>query len=380
VYNIETGKGSGGWYSLLVKTPALFNKEQFSVFRAVHTWRDRIARTDDDGVSFVMPNHVIFSIAKLMPMDMIALLGIAHPISHSVKSRTGELLEIIKSAKAAGNDGPSMMDVLRPEKEGAKGASQAVALPKAAESEIVAVDATQLISEKSSFWGGAFGSSIWDASPAQNGGSSLRLAIPLPQLSEEVFATSNGLANRSRPSISGAIQAAPILQKETDEPFIIKRGAKRRSEAVSESDEAMDEDEYDVSQDEPTPEQLEQARQKAEAKAQKQQKKVAKNLKKKLAKEASRAAKAAGAETTSTNESGEINENNDEEDDDDDDEEPFDYSKADSVLHGKSGSGDKGKGKKKNKPFDPYVKSADAPKGMRRLQTERPGKSHTFRS
>ena len=53
IYNAESGRGPGGWYSLLVKTPALLSNEQFAVFRAVHEWRDQIARADDDSPSFV---------------------------------------------------------------------------------------------------------------------------------------------------------------------------------------------------------------------------------------------------------------------------------------------------------------------------------------
>jgi exosome complex exonuclease RRP6 len=53
VYNMESGKGHGGWYNLLVKTPALFNSEQFAVFRAIHAWRDKIARLDDDSTAYV---------------------------------------------------------------------------------------------------------------------------------------------------------------------------------------------------------------------------------------------------------------------------------------------------------------------------------------
>merc|ERR1711977_434958 len=63
--------------------------------------------------------------------------------------------------------------------------------------------------------------------------------------------------------------------------------------------------------------------------------------------------------------------------DEEDDDEVFDYTKAESVLHGKR---DGEKDGRKKKPFDPYVKSMDAPKGMRRLQTERAGNSHTFKS
>jgi exosome complex exonuclease RRP6 len=64
------------------------------------------------------------------------------------------------------------------------------------------------------------------------------------------------------------------------------------------------------------------------------------------------------------------------EDEVEEEDEPFDYSKAESVLHGKRSSGE---GKQK-KPFNPYTKSSDAPSGLRRLQTERPGKSQTFKS
>src|SRR5450432_2565639 len=115
IYDENSGKGPGGWYPLLMKTPALLTNEQFSVFRAVHAWRDQIARKDDDSTSYVMPNHVLFTLAKLMPLDMVSLYGAAHPISHNVKSRTTELLATIKSAKAAGKDGPSMMEILRPD-------------------------------------------------------------------------------------------------------------------------------------------------------------------------------------------------------------------------------------------------------------------------
>lgn len=62
---------------------------------------------------------------------------------------------------------------------------------------------------------------------------------------------------------------------------------------------------------------------------------------------------------------------------DEEEEAPFDYSKAESVLHSKRSGGEKGG--KQRKPFDPYAKSSDAPKGLRRLQTERPGKSQTFK-
>ena len=370
VYHADTGKGPGGWYTLLVKTPALFNNEQFAVFRAVHAWRDKIARIDDDSLAFVMPNHVIFTIAKLLPNDMVALLGVAHPISHSVKSRTGELLALIKSAKASGKEGPSMMDVLRPNSVGAiaKANIPSIAFKSAAgvNTLVAAVDEGQLRSEESSFWGGAFGSSIWDAPAAKS--EDMRLAVPLPALSSKIFEasqfstqpSSSALTDRSRPQAKTPIESQPATPQPEpeDEAFVLKRGGKRKSEAISESEE--NDGGYDISLYDPgeNGEAMDEKKAAKKARREKEEKRRAKKLRKQ-----EREALAEVAEL------GEI-----------DDEEPFDYSKAESVLHGKRNGGDRKGGKNEKKPFDPYAKSADAPKGMRRAQTERAGKSHTFKS
>lgn len=360
VYNAETGKGPGGWYSLLAKYPALFNNEQFSVYRAVHEWRDKVARTNDDSINYVMPNHVVMSIAKLMPMDMVALLGVAHPLSHNVKSRTGELLEVIKAAKTRGKDGPSLVDVLRPNQS--RPASDVRTLPvapDAALSTLVAVvDETPLDRGDSRFWGGAFGSSRWDESTSVEVDNGLRLAIPLPQLSAEVFVTSSSLLDRSTQSTE--VPSPPVAAKKRrhadDEPFVIKQGAKRNKEEMSEADHGIAEESVLLDETEEQAEKKAKAVRKADRKAEKKMRK------------AERKAAEAEAEGNS-NLSAEV----------DDDEEPFDYSKAESILHGKLQDGGRGQSKGKQ-PFNPYTKSADAPTGMKRSQTERAGKSHTFKN
>jgi exosome complex exonuclease RRP6 len=65
--------------------------------------------------------------------------------------------------------------------------------------------------------------------------------------------------------------------------------------------------------------------------------------------------------------------------------EPLDYSKAPSVLHGEKRSQGKAgaDGSKKlsgTKRFDPYSKFGEGPKGVRRSQQEKAGKSLTFKS
>lgn len=58
----------------------------------------------------MMPKHVLYNIARNMPLDMPSLLGCSHPISPIVRSRSGDLLRVIKEAKAAGVTGPKMED------------------------------------------------------------------------------------------------------------------------------------------------------------------------------------------------------------------------------------------------------------------------------
>lgn len=374
-YNAESGKGPGGWFSLIYKTPALLNSEQFAVFKAIHAWRDQIARKDDDSIHFVMSNSVIMNLAKHMPMDMIALLGIIRPLSYSVKSRTGELLNIIKSAKANGKDGPKSIDVLRksPDSTGPpKSNPGATSTPKRiSKLDVTHVDKSELTTETSSFWGGAFGSSIWEPSVTSPDQDSMRLAIPLPQLSEEVFASSSTpLTDRSRHAMQEAQTpiATTTPSKVKDDAFVLKRGSKRKSEVMTDSEHQEGSSKYDILLENDSAIEREERKGRMEQKA-------AKSMRKKQRKEEAKKNK---SETPAEDaEDGEAEAEQEEEED-------FDYSKADSVLHpkkDKSEKGGKGGRAKKDKPFDPYQKSTDAAKGMRRLQTgERGGRSATFKN
>jgi exosome complex exonuclease RRP6 len=217
----------------------------------------------------------------------------------------------------------------------------------------------------SAFWGNAFGSSIWDNSSAPASSiADLRLAVPMPQVASEILAdVTEGLADRSllpedlKPQHN--VQSTMSIQSSVnhdDEAFMIKSGRKRKAREAEPglADSGETTAEYDISlneQDEET------ARAKAARKAERKERKRAKKAAKRLSSEA----------------------NTEFESEEQEEEEPFDYSKAESVLHRKAKETD-GRGSKGKKPFDPYAKSADAPKGMRKLQTERTGKSSTFKS
>lgn len=434
IYDKESGKGPGGWFTLLTKTPQIQSSEQLAVFRAVHEWRDRIARKDDDSVNHVMPNHVLVTISTRVPTDMTSLYGVIHPISHNVKSRTGELLDVIKEAKAAGVNGPTAMDVLKPDSLGAvlkraresneitgtagdntRSSSMGVNLPTASEQ-------GPLRSESSKFWGTAFGSSIWDSSVSalRTIREGLTLAVPMPQLSSEVFSSQTPVSGnslqtpradktsaeetKSKTGSDENVSSSDKLYFTRDETFRLKQGLKRKSDAMASGDEeADDRDEDAIALDEAEEEALRKRRGGNEpGTGKKYRKQLAKKLKaeererekaerKKARNESRRGSYAALTDAGTENDVDMAHQEDAEDDEEEGEEEDFDYSKAESVLHSKSRKGGgahagikKEKSGKKSTPFDPYTKSANAAKGMRRQQSagdgEKGGRSATFRS
>jgi exosome complex exonuclease RRP6 len=303
-------------------------------------------------------------------MDMGSLYGAVHPISHNVKSRAAELLSIIKSAKEVGKDGPSMMDVLRPDSVGAAVKVNGIqaALKSRSEEAVkpasLFTDGSKLRSETSTFWGTAFGSSIWDPPSAPASGTTdLRLAVPMPEITSEVAGDSTyGHADRSQLSEDPKPQDSIATSTQNgnnaaDEAFVIKSGRKRKTRGVG-SDAEEPSGEYDIALNE---QHKEIARAKAAKKAERRERK--------------RAKRAGKSRVSDGNVHGALDEQEEEEEE----EEVFDYSKADSVLHGKA-TKTESSGGRRQKPFDPYAKSADAPPGVRKMQRERAGKSFTFKS
>ncbi|RDX45737.1 hypothetical protein OH76DRAFT_1407731 [Lentinus brumalis] len=109
-YDTE-GAGPGGWDTLARK----WNKSnlmassnvhdagsaasaQRAVYLAVHAWRDRVAREEDESTRYVLPNHYLFSLAERTPADMAALLSVFHPVPPVIRRRAKELLDAIRDA------------------------------------------------------------------------------------------------------------------------------------------------------------------------------------------------------------------------------------------------------------------------------------------
>lgn len=375
--------GDRGWYFLLIKTPALFNKQQFSVFRAAHKWRDEVARKEDESLHYVMQNSALFNVAREMPSQIPQLLGSLSKASEPVRRRVSELLEVIKKAKAQGLQGPEMKDFIRDHPvnieyqarkaarlEARAAANKQPSLAEVAKREIYDVSSDQLKMEISQFWG-----------PTMNGHKRQRLdgpensqhlvpylQVPLPNLTAEVYAIDGeGQVEGPKPSIMPEHPLTKTQRSADDEVFTLREANNSKKRKIAEQAEFQtelpdrpaeapadiidlasssdSEHEQEVSE-EPPQKGLEdlppQRKRKSEERA------------------AKRIAKAIITQKSTKGKGGE---------------QPFDYAGAPSVLHAKHDTPRKGQ----VPAFNPYAKSLEAPKGLPRKKKELAGTSMTFK-
>lgn len=374
VYDATRGLGSSGWYKMLSRTPALLSKQQFAVFRAVHQWRDEVARQQDDSTHYVMANHIIFSLSKEMPTEKAQLFAVAQPTSQTVRLRADELLSVITRAKEQGENGPDMVATLKEIESHLLGvplnetpthfaalkqappAAVAAPLPTTQRAPVLnrtpSSEPSGVRAKVSQFWGSLFGgkNSNTQTRPFT---SNISLSVPLPALTAEIFESSAPLTAPPTPQPAETPTSATpssALPTPKDRIFTLKeRGRKRNSDAISSSGN----DNLATNADEINIDGGDDLEAKREAKRRRKAEK--------------KAAKDAAAEAEL-------------------EEEAFDYSAAPSVLDAnRIEAQDRRRNKKdkkeqqKNQPFNLTAKALDTMKGMPRQQKERAGKSMTFR-
>ena len=389
-YDAQRGTGPMGWYHMLSRTPALFNGQQLAVFRAVHQWRDTVARREDESIHYILPKQALFNIAREMPVDKASLLGCAQPFSKFLLAHANEVLSLIQKAKDAGVGDPPLKELIRARKlEGKTADNDGLAVVSTVADEAVTPGPRIPTSKlpirivQSRFWGSTMGKIAWDdpqpSMQTQHGTDSLRLALPLPQLTAQVFDDKKSVAAGSsevEPGARAELQYAKDRNPKEDDVFIVKQLGGPRKRKASELQDGPESgvaaingwgakketqhggDEMETALDDANEKQLAQA--KAERKARrKAQKKLEKEQRKR-------------EKLPEVNGEGE----GEGEGEGQEEAEAFDYTNAPSVLNAKRDNNDRTGPKK---AFDPYAKSLDGPKGMRRSKKEIAGKSFTFK-
>ncbi|KAE9407816.1 hypothetical protein BT96DRAFT_954400 [Gymnopus androsaceus JB14] len=107
-YDVDGGTGGNGWDTLAKKwnkinlyatsTTTGIPAMQRDIYRTIHSWRDRVAREEDESTRYVLPNHYIFQLAEQPPADMAAMLRIFNFVPPVLRRRAKELLDVIREA------------------------------------------------------------------------------------------------------------------------------------------------------------------------------------------------------------------------------------------------------------------------------------------
>ncbi|ORY58776.1 ribonuclease H-like domain-containing protein [Pseudomassariella vexata] len=379
VYDAAGGQGSFGWFNMLLKQSAgTLSREQFTVFRAVHQWRDEVARRDDESPLFIMSNSTVFDIARRLPPDAKALHSVLDAKTSSTAKRSvDELFKLVEKAKMDGANGPSVTEFFRNNTVGIGAVAQQVFPQLKGGKASDVVDTKELIAGRSQLWGEVPISSRWESPPVPDRDSKvLQFALPYASFMKNA-SVSEGIPAAEDVAEDATPSKMDVTRDhlEEDREFTLKAGRKRKAPEDESGDESVEEtkasepqsaalSEEEIAID--SSEDNRKARKKA-AKAVKAERKARKKAKKQAEKDEQTTAEAA---VTS----------GDGADNDDEDEQPFDYSKAKTVLNAKresiNGGGEGGRGK----VFNPYASlSAEGPKPGRRMHGEKPGKSATFK-
>ena len=96
IYDSENGEGTGGWKNLLRKHPEALNSENFAVFRAIHGWRDHIARLEDESPTYVMPTHILFKFCRFMPTTAHEIISECSPVPPLIRIYAEDISKLIE--------------------------------------------------------------------------------------------------------------------------------------------------------------------------------------------------------------------------------------------------------------------------------------------
>lgn len=208
-YDAELGVGPGGWDTLARKwnKSALANSASEingvrggaigEVYRAVHRWREDIAKDEDESTRYVLPNHQLFIVAERSPSNAAELLAL---FSHAsippvLRRRAGELAEVIKSTvERVTSSGVAVETAV---------ATDVEAVDSAVSTEVVIVEETA----KSRLWGSATVSS----SVVQRSSSSLFDRTAAADEGSSYSASRSSLFGAALPSRMTPRSSAPII-------------------------------------------------------------------------------------------------------------------------------------------------------------------------
>jgi len=425
----ETGIGARGWFNTLCKSPAAYNREQFAVYKAVHKWRDDLARREDESPQYFMTQQILADIARILPSDKKALWSLLNHNAGVLKPYLDELFDLIQEARNKGCTGPTMLEFFKQWTTGPAILGKKLPSLRNPPSETPLPNAQELKSTRSQLWGDVQLSSVWDPATKKPNMEGV-VVIPLFYVD---FSAEQAQPEPAKPQKR---EKKAESDEEEDEGFTLKKGTGRKrkvsdagleqqqqqedsaaastfasvpasaSDSDAEAGESEDEEEEDgeIAEQNASQQQLldEKALRKVARKAHKEAKRLAAEAAAtdtpearaaaeaalKEAKRARRAAKKAARQAKQAQGQGPVQQSNKKakKEEEEEEETPFDYTKAASVLYANKPPGEEDapaqNGGKGGKKFDPYTQRQLGGEELRpekNLNYAKKGRTATFK-
>ena len=87
------------YLALIMRNRMDFNNRQRKAFKEIYSWRDHLARLEDECTNYILPNHMMLKIAEVLPQEQQGILACCNPIPAAVKKHLNELHLIILKAR-----------------------------------------------------------------------------------------------------------------------------------------------------------------------------------------------------------------------------------------------------------------------------------------
>ena len=91
--------GPDSHMEMVRKARASLNTKQLHCLKELYAWRDKLARTEDESVMFVLPNHMMMKISSELPREMQGILACCNPVPPLVRQHLVALHNIVLSAR-----------------------------------------------------------------------------------------------------------------------------------------------------------------------------------------------------------------------------------------------------------------------------------------
>ncbi|GAB1606032.1 exosome component 10-like [Argonauta hians] len=81
------------------KSRKTFNNQQMFALQKIYSWREKTARSQDESLNYVLPNHMLLQIAEILPRERQGILACCNPIPPLVRQFLQEIHGYVSEAR-----------------------------------------------------------------------------------------------------------------------------------------------------------------------------------------------------------------------------------------------------------------------------------------